>query len=77
MTTVSQLQDLLVSRLTRESGGNRRRWRSAVGPVRVYALATHPHCNWSISPSGTATEIARVETLLDSIRISHPIVTPD
>lgn len=72
--TASDLQDLLVTMLTREAG-NRRRWRSVVGAVRVYSIATHPHCNWSVTPTGSAAENARVEQVLDSVRINHPIVT--
>src|SRR3546814_19389837 len=47
--TASELQDLLVATLVRKAGGTRRRWRIAVGPVRLHDLATHPHCNWSIA----------------------------
>ncbi len=71
--TGSDIQDILVTMLTRE-GGNRRRWRSVVGSIRVYSEATHPHCNWSVTPTGSAAEIARVEQALDTLRISHPIV---
>jgi len=72
--TVTQLQDLLVATLARTAGGNQRRWRMAVGPVRLYPIETHPHCNWSIAPSGNSREVAQIERLLDTIRISHPIV---
>ena len=71
--TARDLQELLVTMLTRE-GGNRRRWRIVVGDVRVYSLSTHPRCNWSITPDGNAGEVARVERLLDTLRLSHPIV---
>ena len=77
MTTVSQLQELLVTTLVRKTGGPPRRWRTAIGAVRLYDRATHPHCNWSINPSGTPREVAAVEKLLDTIRLSHPIVLPD
>ncbi|RJF85813.1 hypothetical protein [Sphingomonas cavernae] len=71
--TASDLQDLLVTILTREAG-NRRRWRIVVGGVKAYSLATHPHCNWSVTPVGSAGEIARVEHVLDSVRARHPII---
>jgi hypothetical protein len=74
--TASELQDLLVTTLLRKAGGSKRRWRLALGPVRVYDRATHPHCNWSVTPSGSAGEIAAIETLLDEVRSRHPIVTP-
>lgn len=73
--TANELQDLLVATLTRKTGGNRRRWRIAVGPIRVHSLSTHPHCNWSVAPSGTIHEVAAVENVLDVVRASHPIVT--
>ena len=73
--TASELQDLLITTLVRKSGGSRRQWRIAIGPVRVLDAATHPHCNWSVTPSGSHSEIAAVERLLDDVRLSHPIVS--
>lgn len=73
--TARDLQDLLITMLTREAG-SRRRWRAVVGDVRVYSLSTHPHCNWSITPSGSSSEVARVEHLLDTLRLRHPVVVP-
>ncbi|WP_221793360.1 hypothetical protein [Aquisediminimonas sediminicola] len=72
--TASNLRDLLVNMLTRDVGGDRRRWRIAVGDVRVYSRATHPHCNWAVAPSGSNREIAEVERLVDDLRARHPIV---
>jgi hypothetical protein len=72
--TASQLQDLLVARLARLAGGTQRRWRTVVGPVKIYDRSTHATCNWSIAPSGGSREIAEVERLLDSVRLEHPIV---
>ena len=71
--TPAKLTDLLVTRLLRH-GGTGQRWRRLLGPVRLYDLATHPHCNWAINPSGSHSEVALIERLLDEIRISHPIV---
>ena len=75
--TAGELGDMLVATLVRSVGGNARRWRIALGPVRVLDRATHPHCNWSVSPTGAAHEIAAVEALLDTVRLSHPLVTAD
>jgi hypothetical protein len=72
--TPADLRDLLVKRLTVSAGGPARRWREAIGVVRVYPVATHPHCNWSVSASGSAFETATVERLLDVVRGEHPIV---
>jgi hypothetical protein len=72
--TASQLQDLLVATLASQSGGTRRRWRMAVGPVRLHDVVSYPHCNWSITPSGGTREIAEIERLLDTVRITHPII---
>ena len=72
--TADDLRDLFTAMLVRQVGGERRRWRVAVGQVRVHSLATHPHCNWSLAPSGTAREIAEIERLSDDLRMLHPIV---
>ena len=72
--TVHQLQALLVTRLLRAHGGAGRNWRQAIGPIRLYDLATHPHCNWAVHPSGTIPENAAIERLCDSVRAEHPIV---
>lgn len=73
--TSADLIDLFLKALLREAGGERRRWRHVLGEVRVYDTATHPHCNWSISPRGGAGENALVERLADRLRAEHPIVT--
>lgn len=70
----TELQDLLVTILLRKAGGDRRRWRMAVGAVRVRDRATHAHCNWSINPTGGFREIAEIEKLLDDVRNTHPFV---
>jgi len=73
--TASELQDLLITTLVRKAGGTRRQWRIAIGPVRLLDAATHPHCNWSVAPSGSNAEISAIERLLDDVRLTHPIVT--
>ncbi|UZK65816.1 hypothetical protein [Sphingomonas sp. M1-B02] len=73
--TTHDLQDLFLATLLRRIGGNRRRWKTVIGPVRVYDLATHAHCNWSITPNGASAEIACVERIADELRLSHPIVS--
>ena len=71
----SELQDLIVAALVREHGGTRRQWRAALGTLRVHDAATHPHCNWSAAPTGTADENERIERLLDRLRLAHPLVS--
>lgn len=73
--TSGALHDLFLSTLIRKEGGNRRRWRLAMGEVRVYDRATHPHCNWAVMPSGTAAENEAIERIADDLRVSLPIVT--
>lgn len=75
--TVGDLQDLLVAKLARASGGSARRWRLAIGPVYLHDIATHPHCNWSVRPSGDVRDVAHIERLLDSVRLEHPILVAD
>ena len=70
----SDLRDLLVTMLTRKAAGNRQRWRIVVGEVKVYSTATHAHCNWSVTPSGSLYEMAEVERFVDDLRLAHPIV---
>ncbi len=72
--TSGMLLDLFLSTLVRQAGGNRRRWRLVVGDVRLYDPATHPHCNWSITPAGSASENDTVERIADDLRLKHPIV---
>ncbi len=74
--TASDLLDEIIAALMRGHGGTRRRWRSVLGQVRVRDPATHPHCNWTIEPTGTAAEVATVERLLDDVRLRRRIVTP-
>ena len=75
--TASQLQDLLIARLTRKLGGSARRWRIAIGPVHLHDLATHAPFNWSVRPTGTPREVAEIERLLDTVRLDHPVLTSD
>ena len=58
----------------RRHGGTARRWRLAIGRIRVHDAATHPHCNWSVDPSGEAAEVDAIEPLLDAVRLSYPLV---
>jgi hypothetical protein len=75
MMTAADLRDLFVKTLLRDVGGDRRRWRTVLGEVRVYGTDTHPHCNWSITPNGGAGENALVERLADRLRGEHPIIS--
>ncbi|RYY28325.1 MAG: hypothetical protein EOP62_03765 [Sphingomonadales bacterium] len=72
--TRDALIDLFIRKLLREGSGTRRRWRAVLGEVKLYSIATHPHCNWLISPSGDSYENAAVERLADQLRSDHPIV---
>jgi hypothetical protein len=72
--TSGALQDLFLSTLVRKAGGNRRRWRLVLGDMRVYSVATHPHCNWTVTPTGTYAENDIVERIADELRVTHPIV---
>ena len=72
--TTHDLLDMLLATLVRVHGGQRRRWRAVIGAIRVHPLDTHPHCNWSIAPMGSARENAAIERLLDDLRADHPIV---
>lgn len=74
--TAADLTDLLTKSLVKTHGRSPRSWRAALGPIKVHDQRTHPHCNWSVAPSGTAGEIAAIETLLDDVRLRHPIVEP-
>lgn len=73
--TASDLQSLFITTLVRDAGGDRRHWRLIVGDVRLYSVTTHPHCNWSVTPAGSSSEIDRVEQLADHLRARHAIVT--
>ncbi|AMK20116.1 MULTISPECIES: hypothetical protein [Sphingobium] len=73
--TTDRLTDLLVARLVRDHGRSKHHWRKAIGPVRLYSRATHPHCNWAIIPTGSVQEIALIETLMDDLRMRHPLLS--
>ncbi len=72
--TDADLIDRFLAQLVREAGGNRRRWRLVLGAVRLHDVATHPHCNWSIAPTGTADEVAEVERVSDELRLRYPVI---
>lgn len=72
--TAAQVLETVIAALIRRAGGTKRDWRLVIGPVRVHDRATHPHCNWSVAPSGSAGENALVEDVLDDLRLVHPIV---
>lgn len=72
--TKGDLHDLFLSTLVKEAGGTRRHWRLVVGEVKVYPLATHPHCNWSVTPSGSAAATNEVERVADTLRARYPVV---
>lgn len=72
--TSADLIDRFLAALVREVGGTRRRWRLVLGVVRLHDVATHPHCNWSIAPTGGIEEVAEVERVADELRLRHPLV---
>jgi hypothetical protein len=72
--TSGELHDLFLSTLVREAGGTRRHWRLVVGDVKLYPVETHPHCNWTVTPNGTAAATGEVERIADMLRARHPIV---
>ena len=71
--TAADLRDLFLTTLTRRFGGNPRRWRLVIGEVKLYSQTTHPHCNWAVTPSGSAGENSAVEAVADDLRAAYPI----
>ncbi len=72
--TAADLLELLIARLVRDCGGTRRQWRAAIGLVKIYSVATHPHCNWAVSPSGSLYQCAEIEQRVDDLRQHYPII---
>lgn len=35
----------------------------------------HVLCNWQLNPTGTHAGIAKIETLIDGLRMDHPIIS--
>lgn len=68
------LVDLLVARLVRDHGGTKHNWRKVIGPVHIYDRTRYAHCNWNITPTGPASDIAQVEAALDDLRLTYPIL---
>jgi len=73
--TADRLSDLMVARLVRDHGRSKYHWRRAIGPIRLHSRATHVHCNWSADPTGSFQDIAVIETLLDELRMRHPLIS--
>lgn len=74
MMTATDLEQMLIARLVRERGGTSQIWQRALGRVIVRDTATHAHCNWDVSLSGTYVQRAAIERLLDDVRLEHSIV---
>ncbi|WP_040715325.1 hypothetical protein [Caenibius tardaugens] len=72
--TATDLEQMLIARLVRERGGTSQIWQRALGRVIVRDTATHAHCNWDVSLSGTDVQCAAIERLLDDVRLEHSIV---
>ena len=72
--TASDLEQLLIARLIRKRGGTSQTWQRALSKVIVHDTATHAHCNWDVSLSGTDAQRAAIERLLDEVRLEHSIV---
>ncbi|CAM8663557.1 MULTISPECIES: hypothetical protein [Sphingobium] len=72
--TAEKLTDLLVARLVRDHGKSKHHWRKVVGKLRLYSTATHPHCNWNATPTGSFQDVALIERLLDDLRMTHPLL---
>jgi hypothetical protein len=50
--TQSQLIDVLIARLIRDTGGTKHHWRKLIGSVQIHSTKTHAHCNWTVNPTG-------------------------
>lgn len=72
--TASDLEQLLIALLIRESGGTSQTWRRALGKIIVRDAKTYTHCNWDVRPSGTDRQRSAIERLLDDVRLEHSIV---
>jgi len=73
--TAEKLTDLLVARLVRDHGKSKHHWRKVVSKLRLYSPATHPHCNWNATPIGSIQDVALIESLLDDLRMAHPLLS--
>ena len=73
--TADKLIDLLVARLLRDHGKSKHHWRKVIGTIRLYSIATHPHCNWNAAPTGNFADVALIENILDDLRMAHPLLT--
>ncbi|QGP81089.1 hypothetical protein [Sphingobium sp. CAP-1] len=73
--TCDGMTDLMVARLLRDHGRSKHHWRKAIGAIRLYSRDTHPHCNWTATPTGTVRDMALIESLLDDLRMAHPLLS--
>lgn len=72
--TTARIADLLAEMLTDALGGDEVRWLELIGPVTQLPLATHIHCNWSISPIATGEELRAIRAAEELLRGEHPYV---
>lgn len=70
--TAIEMRELIATRLVRAEGGTRQQWRRAIGEIKVYAMETHPHCNWDARPTGEVSEVQAVNDAVDHIRMTRP-----
>lgn len=72
--SANDIIDMLVARLVHDHGRSKHHWRKAIGAVRLYSRETHPHCNWTATPTGSVGDIALIEGMLDDMRMAHPLI---
>lgn len=72
--TATDIEDTLADMLTGAVGGTRERWLDLIGPVKMLPIATHIHCNWSVSPIATGEELVSITKAIELVRAEHPYV---
>jgi hypothetical protein len=72
--TATDIGDMLADMLTGAVGGTRDRWLDLIGPVKMLPIATHIHCNWSVSSIATGDDLAAINEAARLVREQHPYI---
>ena len=70
----SELRRLLATILAGAVGESEAAWTKRIGDVAILPIVFNPHCNWSVSPSGTAEQRDAIGKAVELVRTEHPYI---
>jgi hypothetical protein len=72
--TAEALRHLLSTILADVAGHDEAYWLEQIGPVKMLPIATHIHCNWSVSPIATGKDLNAITSAIEIVRAKHPCI---